>query len=508
MTAAPEKSSYHQILKASSIMGGAAGINMLLSMVRVKFAALLIGATGVGLNASFTAMQGLVGTVAGLGLQSSAVREIAVTVGTGDQQAIGRAVLTLRRLCWLTGLAGMAAMLLLSPLLSQLTFGNRDYVPDIAALGLVILFANISGGQMALIQGMRRIGDLARVNVIGAALGTVAAIGFYTTLGLRGIIPTLVTVAAAQLALSWWYARRVPVPKVALSLQQTFAEAGDMVRLGLVMMSSGLMGSAVTYIAITLITQHAGVQAAGLYSAAFALSGMFVGFVLGAMGADYYPRLTGVAHDRAAMNRLVNEQTEVGILLALPGLLATLALAPWILRIFYSHEFLGASGMLQWFTLGCMGRVISWPLGFVMLALGKGRWFLFTETTFNLVHVVMIALGLKMFGIEGVAIGFFVMYLGYILAVYLVCRRLTGFAWSAECNRLALFSLSTLGLTFVACASLPLWPASLVGLTLTLVASAFCLRGLAMRVGPEHRIVRAVARLPGARAILSPPPGA
>jgi len=86
-------------------MGGAAGINLLLGMVRVKFAALLIGATGVGLNASFTAVQGLVGTVAGLGIQSSAVREITTAVGKNDEQAIGRAVLTLRRVCWLTGLA-------------------------------------------------------------------------------------------------------------------------------------------------------------------------------------------------------------------------------------------------------------------------------------------------------------------------------------------------------------------------------------------------------------------
>lgn len=496
--------SYAQILKASSIMGGAAGINLLLGMLRVKFAAVLIGTTGVGLNASFTAVQGLIGTLAGLGIQSSAVRDIAAAVGKGDQQAIGRAVLTLRRICWLTGLAGMAAMMLLSPLLSQLTFGHRDYTLDIAALGLIILFANLSGGQMALIQGTRRIGDMARANIFGAALGTVAALGFYATLGLRGIVPTLVTAAATQLALSWFFARQVPVPKVELTMRQTLAEAGGMVRLGLGMMSNGLMGSAVAYITVTLITQQEGVQAVGLYSAAFALSGIFVNFVLGAMSADYYPRLTGVASDKAAMKRMVNEQTEIGLLLALPGLLATMAFAPWILQLFYTREFLGAVELLQWFILGCMGRVISWPLGFVMLALGKGRWFLLTETSFNLVHVALIALGLHLFGIEGVAIAFFVMYLGYILAVYLVCRHLIGFGWSAECGRIALVALPILGATFVACRTLPLWPASFAGLALTLVVSVFCLRGLAARVGAEHRIVRAIAKLPGAKSLLLP----
>jgi antigen flippase len=494
-------SSYRQILTSTSILGGAAGINLLLGMLRVKFAAVFIGTSGVGLISSFGALQGLVGTLASLGIQSSAVREIAAAVGKGDDQAVGRAVLALRRICWLTGLIGMSTMILLAPVLSVLTFGHRDYTLDIAALGVIILFGNLSGGQMALIQGMRRIGDMARANIYGAAAGTVAAIGFYAALGLRGIIPTLVAVSAIQLALSFHFERRVPVPKVELTWRQTFGEAGGMVRLGLVMMWNGLMGSAVAYFTVMLITQHSGIQAVGLYSAAFALSGMFVNFVLGAMSADYYPRLTGVASDKPAMVRLVNEQTEIGLLLAFPGLLATMALAPWILQIFYTHEFLGAVELMQWFILGCLGRVISWPLGFVMLALGKGRWFLLTETSFNLVHVVLIALGLHFYGIEGVAIAFVVMYAGYIAAVLRINRHLIVFKWSTECTRLGLLSLPLLGVIFTASRLLPLWPATWLGLSLTLVASVLCLRGLLARVGSEHRIVRAITRLPGGKLL-------
>jgi len=136
------------------------------------------------------------------------------------------------------------------------------------------------------------------------------------------------------------------VPPVTLTWRQTWHEAGGMVRLGLVFMGTGLMASAVSYGTVTLITQYMGLPAVGLYSAAFALSGIFVNFVLSAMGADYYPRLTGVAHDPAAVNRLVNEQTEIGLLLAVPGLLATLALAPWIIRLFYTSEFLPAVELL------------------------------------------------------------------------------------------------------------------------------------------------------------------
>lgn len=299
----------------------------------------------------------------------------------------------------------------MSPLLSQWTFGSDQYAVEIALLGLVILMGNVSGGQMALIQGLRRIGDLARLQVIGAGAGTALSIGFYLWLGLRGIMPALLLTVGVQLAASWYFARRVPVPAVIMSWWESLRMAGGLMRLGLVLMWSGLAVSLVTYLTRALITQQISLEAVGIFSAAFALSGMFVNFVLNAMGADYYPRLAAVASDRGAVNRLVNEQTEIGLLLAVPDLLATLALTPWIIRIFYTEAFLPAADMLQWFVFGCLGRVISWPLGFVMLALGKGQWFFVTETLANALHLALIGVGLWVLGLEGVALAFFILYL-------------------------------------------------------------------------------------------------
>lgn len=482
-------------------MGGAASITMLLGMVRIKFAAILIGTTGVGLLASFTAIQSLVSTIAGLGIQSSAVREIAAAVSKADEAAIGRAVLTLRRICWLTGLSGMLVLMALSPVLSQHTFGSDIYTLDIAALGLVIFFNNLSGGQLALIQGMRRIGDMARANILGSAFATLSAISFYTWLELRGIVPALVSIAVMQLALSWHFARRVPVPIVTLSWRETFQEANSVVRLGLVFMWNGLMVSAVGYITVMLITQQISLHAVGLYSAAFALSGMLVNFVLNAMSTDYYPRLIGVAHDKHMLNRLANEQTEIGLLLAVPGLLATLVLAPWIIRIFYSSEFLPADTLLQWFILGCLGRVFSWPLGFIMLALGKGRWFFATETSFNMIHIALIALGLMLFGIKGVAIAFFTMYIGYTLAVYWVAHYLTGFNYSNSLQKLIWLFSPIFMVIFITKLLFPLWLTTLLGVLVTFLASIYSLRELVQRVGAKHRIARMISKIPGSRII-------
>ena len=473
-------------------MGGAAGITMLLSMVRTKFAAVLIGAAGAGLLANFGAILGLVGTLAGLGIGSSAVREVAAAVAVGDHAAIGRIVLTLRRMCWLSGTIGMVAMMALSPWLARWTFGNQEHTLEIAALGLIILFGNLSAGQTALISGTRRIGDLARLGVISAAVGTVASIGSYLWLGLRGIVPALVLAAAINLLFTWQYAKRVPVPHASMTWAESVAVGSSMIKMGFAMMWNGLLSSLAAYATVKMITDSISLSAVGIYSAAYALSGMFVNFVLGAMGADYYPRLAGIANDKAAMNRLVNEQTEIALLLAVPGLLATLSLAPWVVHLFYTAEFLPAVALLQWFIVGCLARVVSWPLGFVMLALGKGRWFVATETTFILLQVALMAVLLQWVGLQGVAIVFCLLYVAYTATVWAVARYLTGFAWSSSSRNMLLGATTVVVMLFIAVRFLSLWPSTVVGVIVTLVTSLVSLRGLAVRLGEDHRISRLV----------------
>lgn len=497
-----QKTSHGQILTSSSIIGGAAIIVMLLGMVRTKFAAILLGAGGLGVIAGFTAIQGIIGTVAGLGIQTSAVREIAAATGKGDGETVARVVLSMRRLCLLTGLLGMLAMMAFSQILSRLTFGSDAYTLDIAAFGIVILLVNLAAGQMALLQGMRRIGDMARANIIGAALAAFSAIGLYYWLGVRGITPSLISIAAIQMFISWYFANRIPLSPVTLTWTQTFSEASVMVKLGLVVMWTALMVGGINYLTVILITHKLDLNAVGLYSAAFTLSGISVNFVLGAMAADYYPRLVGVALNNSEVNRLVNEQTEVGLMLALPGLIATMSLAPWMLQIFYSDEFISASGLLQWFVLGCIGRIISFPLGHAILALGKARWYLLTETVTNFMHLALVAIALKWFGIDGVAIAFFVMNLVYIVVVFLVVRHLTGFSWSADCSRTSFYMLTASTITFITCKIILVWPATLIGMVIALTLGIFSLRELSRLVGSDHRIIQAISELPTAKIFL------
>src|SRR5690606_41907637 len=132
-------------------------------------------------------------------------------------------------------------------------------------------------------------------------------------------VPSLVGMAAISLMLSWVYARRVQLPQVSLTPPNIRREAPGLMKLGLVFLVTGLLSVAAAYLIRLLVMQTHGPTAAGLYQAAWTVGGIYAGFVLQAMGADFYPRLSAVCNDNEACNRLVNEQAPVGILLAVAG---------------------------------------------------------------------------------------------------------------------------------------------------------------------------------------------
>ncbi len=93
------------------------------------------------------------------------------------------------------------------------------------------------------------------------------------------------------------------------------------------------------------------------------------------------------------------------------------------------------------------------------------------------------------------------MYIGYTLAVYAVARYLTGFDWSSQAKRISVFSLLAMALTYMLLLNLTVMPATIVGITLTIVLSLYSLRELVQRVGIHHGIIRLVFKVPGLRLV-------
>jgi PST family polysaccharide transporter len=491
-----EKHSYGQILKSSALVGGSSVLKIAIGIVRTKAMAILLGPAGFGLFGLFGSISDLSQNIAGMGINSSGVRQIAEAVGSSDTKRIARTAAVLRRTSIVLGLLGAVFLAAFSKQVSRVTFGSTERTSAVALLSIAVFFTLISGGQGALIQGMRRIADLAKMNVLGAFFGLCTGIPLVYFFRQQGIVPSLIAVAATTILTSWWYSRKIKIQVPSVTLVEVKNEASALLKLGSAFMVSGMMTMGVAYAVRIIVLRRVGVDATGLYQSAWTLGGLYVGFILQAMGADFYPRLTASANNDEECNRLVNEQTLVGVLLAGPGVLATLTFAPLIIDLFYSARFGAAVSVLRWICLGVTLQVISWPMGFIIVAKGKQNLFVASELAWTAVAVTLSWLCVKKFGLDGAGIAFFGSYVFHAFLSYSIARVLSGFRCSYDNIRTGLLILALIALVFCGCYLLPLLWATSVGVIAVIVSSLYSVRTLAMWVSfdrlpnPIRRVLR------------------
>jgi O-antigen/teichoic acid export membrane protein len=468
-------SSYLTILRATSIMGAASILSILSGIVKMKAAAVLLGPAGVGLVGLYQSLMQTGSQVAGLGFGTVGTRQIAAAEAEGGAAAVGP---IRRALFWGTfGLAliGGLVFLFASGWIATYVLQVPELQPDVAWISLGVALTIATGSQGALLTGLRRTGDLAWVQVTSGILGAILGILALWLWGATGVLVMVLAAPFVTFTMGHLYVARLGRPEgPRTSLGRMAGEWRHMALLGVAFMLSGLVASFGHLAIRTLVQRELGADDLGHFQAAWGIGITYLGFVLGAMTTDYFPRLSATIGDQAAATRMVNEQTEVALILCGPVLLAMLALTPWVIRLLYTAEFGPAIAILRWQILGDILKVMSWPLGFVLLAAGAGRTFVVAETIGIGVFVGVVAVALPLIGITATGIGFLLLYVVYLPLVYLLCRRRIGFRWSSSVIRQAIVLSAAAILVDVLVRYSCFW-GGVVGIALAL---AFSLHGL------------------------------
>jgi O-antigen/teichoic acid export membrane protein len=417
-----QRSSYRQIFKATSLFGGVQVFQILIGIVRVKFVAVLLGTAGVGIMGLLNAPLDLIMSITGLGIAFSAVRDISAAGSEEDPSILARAITILRRWAWITGLLGAVVTMSLAPLLSEWSFDNREYTWAFIWISITLLLGSISHAQTSVLQGTRRLKDLAKASVIGSALGLVTSIPLYYWFGIKGIVPAMIISAVTALFLSWYFVRKVKIEPVEMSYRETITEGLGMVRLGVSMTIAGLIASLSRYILNAYISHNGGVEVVGLYNAGWGVVGQYTAVVFAAMATDYFPRLSGIHSDNSKVQELVRQQSETAVLILTPLLSLLIVMMPLVIRVLYTREFLPMLMFTNLTILGIHFKTFSWAMGYIYLAKGHGRLFLTLEIISGAIILGLNLLCYHLYGLNGLGISFIISYVVAVMISVLVLR--------------------------------------------------------------------------------------
>ena len=429
--------SYRHVLKYTGIFGGVQGLNIVMGLVRTKLIAILLGPSGMGLASLFNTTVNFVSQSTNLGVAFSAVRHISELYDKGDREALEHFVKVVRGWSLLTALLGMLVCIVVGPFLSSTTFAWGNHSLHFMLLAPAVGMLAVTGGETAILKGMRSLGALAGIQVLAVVAALVISIPIYYFFGEAGIVPVIVLMALATLLLTVKYSFRL-MPFNLSGAKGILGEGMEMVRLGVAFTLAAVIGSASEMLIRSYLNVVGDLDMLGLYNAGYMLTITYAGMVFSAMESDYYPRLSGVQSDIEATNECVNRQMEVSLLLLSPMLAGLIVALPLLIPLLFSSQFLPVVEMAQVATLAMYLKVMTLPVAYITLARGYSLSYLFLETSYFVAFVLLFVVGYNQWGLYGTGIAITLAHLFEYLLVNGYAYKKYGYRFSATVSGYAI----------------------------------------------------------------------
>ncbi len=418
--------SYSHILKYTGIFGGVQGLNILVGVVRNKFAALFLGPSGMGLLSLFNSTVNLISSATNLGIPTTGVKMVSEKYEESGREVVD-AVHSIRTYSLISATLGMLITILLGPFFDVSTFSWGNHTLHYVLLGPIVFFTVLAGGETAILKGTRQLGALAFSSSFLALFSLLVSVPIYWQWGESGILAVLFLLALCQWALCFRYAVRY------YPLRFDFSKASlrrgiPMIRLGLAFVLAGFMNSGAEFLVRAFLNQQGDLVEVGLFNTGITLVLVYGGMVFSVMETDYYPRLSAVKGsvggktEAENRNLIVSRQLEMNILLMGPIILAIILFLPIAIPLLYNREFLGVLGMTQIAAAGLLFKAFYMPLEYIPLSRGEARVFLIQESCCVILLIVCEIIGYLLQGLDGLGAGIVAAYALESLGVFVFCR--------------------------------------------------------------------------------------
>ncbi len=404
---------YDRIIKYTGVFGGVQGLMTLVTMVRTKIVARLLGTVGFGISELFNRTLNTVKSTTDLGIPFSAVRTVSANFDSECDDGLYESVLVTRTWSLLTAVCGTLLCALLSPLLGGHVADNEvNYTVSFLLLSPAVAFSAITGGEMAILKGIRKLREIAVSQMITVVLALFISIPVFYFLRLRGLVLSIVLVSFVTMLVTCWYSFRAIPYKIGLSRRNVLRSGFEMVRVGIYFTLASFFGSGAFAIVANYLLRYGGPEVTGAYSAGYALMNYLGSFVLASMESDYFPRLSSSVRSRNVTYLQANRQIEISILIMSPMIAAFIVFLEPVVRLLLTAKFCTAIPMARIAVLSLFFKAVTQPLAFVSLAKGDSKTYLLQEVLSDFFFVGSVAFcfhlgGLTMTGCAIAATGAF-----------------------------------------------------------------------------------------------------
>ena len=422
--------SYDHVLKYTSIFGGVQGLKMLISMVRVKLTAYILGGWGMGLITAYNTVSEFLSKASNMGIPLNATRQTSALFENGTEEQIAHQVMVIRTWVLWSAILSVLICLFFSPIISYFFFEHDWHRWPVVMLTSLVAVSNIiAEGECAILKGLRQVRKVAVIETI-LALGTLlCTIPLYYIFGIRGVILGLIACGFLAALVHFFFSLPLVSYKVQPLSYRTFLEGLPLIKVGIPYVLAGVANSCLQMVIVAIILAHHTQAELGHYNAGWALMFGYAGLVFLALESDYFPRLSSVSNDKLRMNEAINQQIDVCALILTPMLILLVVFMPFVLELLFEREFLVVEGMATLAVFYPFLRCLALPMGYSVLAKGHSIVFLVLEVCYDVFFGLLIWWCYNAFGLVGAGIALSVGALYDVVIYFLYCHFRYGFVF-------------------------------------------------------------------------------
>lgn len=474
------KKSYFQIIRSTGLLGGAQIINVLIGIVRNKLIAILLGNTGIGLISIYQSTLDLIKSITSLGIDTTGVREIAAV--SEDSERLMNKISVIYKWSWGLAISGGLLCILFCSKISRWAFNSDAYSLNIACLSVCLIFNILALGELVILQGLRQIGYIIKSGVIANLFGLLVMIPLYYYYGIKGIVPVLILFSIITYICTLHYRKKIGVRIITISFKDLLSEGRFILRIGFFIILAAIQTQIALFMVRSLVINRAGLEQLGLLQAAWTITNVYLTLILKSMSVDFYPRLSLICDDNSKIRTLINEQVYILLIISLPVIIFLLLSSKILLSLLYADSFQSAYTLLNWRTIGIFFKVMTWSLGFVLLAKGKGLLYFICDTMYSVIYLLSIYLLFPYYSLDSVGIAYMIAYISYLIIIYFVLRNLIAFRWDVINIKIFMVCIALILVTFYAVQyKIQYWLA--ISITILLISIAYSIYQLNNAVG-------------------------
>ena len=401
MESRKDDSTYDHIIKYTGLFGGVQGLTMLMSIVRNKIAAVLLGPAGLALINIYNNVTRLINESTNFGISFSAIKHIAELHDTNDRDAVAAFACTVRTWSLLTALFGTLVGLAFAPWISLWTFENYDYTSTFMLLAPIVGIMSLMGGELAILKGTKQLKKIALISVFSALSMLVVCTICYVLFHVGGIVLALLLSNAIIFCIYLHYSNQVVPWKSSLRSAAVIRSGIPMVVLGIGYIIAGIFGQGAEYVIRTLILRFGELEDVGFYNSGYILAISYASIIFSAIEADFFPRLSASGSDIQRQNQTINQQIEVCTLLISPILILFVLAMPLVVRTLFTNEFMQSVPMAICAIPYMFFKALTLPVAYLPLAKGDSKMYMFTELLYDIFIALAVPFSFRLWGLMG-----------------------------------------------------------------------------------------------------------